>query len=228
MTCVCVIPARGGSKGIPRKNLQLVGGRPLISRAIDTVLKSGIADAVYVSTDDPEIAEVSTYSGADIIMRPITLAEDHSTSEGALLHALDELRLSHGELLFVQATTPLLEPHDLIKLRSSLQGSDSSLTVTEFHGFLWRANGDGSLSGFNHDPLVRHRRQDLQSHEFLENGAAYLFGIKGFLNSRHRFFGRVGYTSMPRIRSVEIDTVEDLELVNHIYSTLYSTETNSG
>ncbi|MGA1387223.1 MAG: hypothetical protein ACO33D_02730 [Ilumatobacteraceae bacterium] len=74
----------------------------------------------------------------------------------------------------------------------------------------------------NHDPLVRQRRQEISKREYLENGAAYLMSVNGFLRMRHRFFGRIGYSVMPRIRSIEIDSPEDLLLANQIYATLNS------
>lgn len=220
MSVTCIIPARGGSKGIPRKNLQLVGGIPLIDRAIKTVMESGVADSVFVSTEDPEIAAHAVSSGAEHVPRPEILATDEASSESALLYSLDALGVTDGLLLFVQTTTPLLQPEDLHRLLEAKEDFDSCLTVTESHGFVWRETADGSLTGVNHDPLMRKRRQESTNHEFLENGAAYLVSVNGFIQARHRFFGRIGYSIMPRIRSLEIDSPEDLVLVNHVLATL--------
>ena len=220
MSITCIIPARGGSKGITRKNLQLIGGVPLIDRAINTVITSGVADAVFVSTEDPEIASHAVAMGAQHVPRPADLATDHASSESALLYSLETLKITDGLLLFVQTTTPLLQPEDLRKLVNSMEGFDSCLTVTDSHGFLWRETPDGSLEGVNHDPHLRMRRQDMVNREFLENGAAYLMSVKGFFRARHRFFGRIGYSVMPRIRSLEIDSPEDLLLANHVLATL--------
>jgi CMP-N-acetylneuraminic acid synthetase len=222
MSITCVIPARGGSKGIPRKNLQHVGGLPLIDRAILAVVQSGVASAIFVSTEDSEIASRAIACGAELIQRPESLATDEISSENVLLHALETTGIQEGRLLFVQTTTPLLEPDDLRSLVSSTEGFDSSLTVTESHAFVWRESNDGRLSGVNHDPLVRQRRQEISKREYLENGAAYLMSVNGFLRMRHRFFGRIGFSVMPRIRSIEIDSPEDLLLVNQIYATLNS------
>ncbi|WP_235018115.1 cytidylyltransferase domain-containing protein, partial [Thermomonospora echinospora] len=88
---LCVIPARGGSKGIPRKNLAPVGGRPLVVRAVDAAVAAPHVDVVVVSTDDAEIAGVAAAAGARIVTRPADLSGDTASSESALLHALDEL-----------------------------------------------------------------------------------------------------------------------------------------
>lgn len=220
MSVTCIIPARGGSKGIPRKNLQLVGGVPLIDRAVNTVIESGIADVVFVSTEDPEIASHAVASGAKHVPRPEHLADDHATSESALLYSLETLGIIDGLLLFVQTTTPLLQPADLRKLRESMDDFDSCLTVTESHSFIWRETSDGSLEGVNHDSNVRKRRQDLTNKEFLENGAAYLMSVNGFVRAQHRFFGRIGYSIMPRSRSLEIDSPQDLVLANQVLAAL--------
>jgi CMP-N-acetylneuraminic acid synthetase len=221
MTITCVIPARGGSKGILRKNLQLVGGVPLIDRAISTVAESGVADHIVVSTDDSEIASRATALGATYLSRPNELSSDSATSEDVLIHALDKLGVTTGDMLFVQTTTPLLEAADLRNLQQSHIGCDSSLTVTEWHGFLWRPTPDGSLTGINHNSNLRLRRQDRDHVELLENGGAYLMSISGFLRARHRFFGRIGYSLMPMLRSIEVDGPDDLALVQRIYQLLY-------
>ena len=227
MSVICIIPARGGSKGIPRKNLQEVGGIPLIDRAIQTVTNSAVADHIIVSTEDAEIANHATQLGATHVQRPIELATDEATSESVLLHTLQALGVTAGDLLFVQTTTPLLYSSDLQDLVKNHAGYDSSLTVTESHGFLWRSTTDGSLTGVNHDPQKRLRRQDIDGAEYLENGAAYLMRIEGFIAARHRFFGRIGCSIMPRSRSVEVDNMDDLLLVRLIDKALAERQQNN-
>ena len=92
MTVAAVIPARGGSKGVPRKNIRMVGGKPLIAYMIDSAIKAKLLDRVFVSTDDYEIAEVSRRYGAEVIMRPAEISGDKASSESALLHALSFLK----------------------------------------------------------------------------------------------------------------------------------------
>ena len=215
-----LIPARGGSKGIIRKNLQTVGGIPLLSRSINAAKMSQVADSICVSTDDDEIRSLALSHDVEVIQRPSELALDTSTSEEAISHFLRVFNLTSGLLVMIQATSPFLSGGDIKALVDTCEKFDTALTVTQSHSFLWRAAPDGSLVGVNHESSVRLRRQDLHQQEFIENGAAYGMDIRGFLTYRHRFFGRIGHVEMPRIRSLEIDSSQDLELANIIETTL--------
>jgi len=215
-----LIPARGGSKGIPRKNLQKVGGIPLVARSIAAAKEAAISDAVFVSTDDPEIRKLSLSCGAEVIQRPPELSLDTSPSEDAISHFLDATGTRIGTLVMIQPTSAFIAGSDLRMLVATCQTFDTALTVTASHSFLWRSGSDGSLTGVNHDSSVRHRRQDLVNREFVENGAAYGMSIEGFRQHRHRFFGRIGFVEMPQLRSLEIDSPEDLDLANAICATL--------
>ena len=113
---VAVIPARGGSKGVPRKNVRKVGGIPLIARAITSARAADGIDRVVVSTDDHEIAAVARAWGAEVGTRPAELSGDTASSESALEHAIDELArlgIEVGILVFLQATSPFIDPADL-------------------------------------------------------------------------------------------------------------------
>jgi CMP-N-acetylneuraminic acid synthetase len=214
VSCICIIPARGGSKGIPHKNLSTVGGRTLINRAVQTVLESEVAQHVYVSTDSIDIAAEASSSGAQVIERPAELATDDATSESVLLHGLSTLGIHQGSLLFVQVTSPLLLADDIRRLCELHEQYDSAFTASLSHRFLWEIHPDGSASGINHDPTRRLRRQDIGNQQAQENGAAYLMDLEQFLQYEHRFFGKIGVSLMPALRSIEIDTEEDLIMAN--------------
>ena len=155
---VAIIPARGGSKGVPGKNLRPVGGVPLVVRAVRSCLAAETVDLVYVSTDDLDIATAARKAGADIIWRPATLAGDLASSEAALLHGLEELAergLDPSVLLFVQCTSPFLDPADLdagVRLIRSGR-ADSAFSAVASYEFLWRdvdptaAPGTGTVGG---------------------------------------------------------------------------------
>ena len=209
-----LIPARGGSKGIPKKNLQTVGGIPLISRAVLAAQAAAVTNDVYVSTDDQEIASTALSNGAKVITRPAEFSTDKSSTEDAVLHFLQTMHITSGIVVFVQPTSPFVRGEDIKRLSETCMSYDSCLTVTSSHGFLWKREHDGTVSGVNHASTVRLRRQDLSESEFLENGAAYGMRVEQFLQTRHRFFGRIGYVEMPRTRSIEIDGIEDLHLAN--------------
>ncbi|GAA2046144.1 N-acylneuraminate cytidylyltransferase [Agromyces tropicus] len=212
-----IIPARGGSQGLPGKNVARVGGVPLVARAVHAALAAERIGRVVVTTDDEEIAEVARGAGAELVERPADLAGATASSESALLHALDVLgaRDRAPVTVFIQATSPFIDPADLDAAvhRVETGERDVVFAATPTHGFLWRERADdadgASAIGVNHDPGDRPRRQDRQP-EFLETGAFYVLRTDGFLRARHRFFGRVGIQRVHPDTAVEIDDAADL------------------
>jgi N-acylneuraminate cytidylyltransferase len=210
-----IIPARGGSKGIPRKNLRYVGGVPLVGRAIQTAKAASSVGAVFVSTDDTEIAAAAKTYGAEVIERPSELGADDTSSEAVLLHALDVMaaRGEEPELTaFVQCTAPLITSADIDGVVTALdaESADSAFAAAGFHGFLWKIDASGAR-GVNHAHTERKRRQDL-SPTYLEAGSVYVFRTSGFRAARHRFFGRIAVYEIPVSRCVEIDDEADIGL----------------
>ncbi len=114
---VAIIPARGGSKGIPRKNIVPVAGKPLVAWSIEAARRASTVQRVFVSTDNGEIAEIAKQWGAEIIGRPVELSGDTASSESALIHALDVLKNEQDYmpdiLAFLQCTSPLTLPEDI-------------------------------------------------------------------------------------------------------------------
>ncbi|MBX4171847.1 acylneuraminate cytidylyltransferase [Rhodococcus sp. DMU2021] len=212
---VAIIPARGGSKGIPRKNLAKVGGRELVVRAIETCRDAALIHTVVVSTDDQEIAQIARSAGAEVVMRPDFLATDTASSEDALIHVLDTLK-HRGETpditAFVQCTSPFIRAEDLDSAITRLreQSASTVLSVTHSHRFIWRLE-NGTLVGANHSGLKRQRRQDLEP-QYLETGAFYIMQTQGLIESRSRFFGKTIGQEVPEWTSLEIDTPTDLDL----------------
>jgi YrbI family 3-deoxy-D-manno-octulosonate 8-phosphate phosphatase len=208
---LAVIPARGGSKGVPGKNLARVGGLPLVARAVRAALGAQRITRVAVSTDDPEIAAAATQAGAVLVRRPAELSGDTASSESALLHAVEAL--SHGDdpdiVVMIQATSPFLTSGELDALvRAVADGADSAFTAAPFHGFVWRDAEDAT--GVNHEASGRQRRQDREP-EWLETGAAYAMRTAGFRAAGHRFFGRTVAVPTDPARVLEIDEPADLE-----------------
>lgn len=218
---VAVIPARGGSKGVPRKNLRRVGGIPLIARAIATARAADQVDRVVVSTDDPQIAAVAREWGAEVVTRPAELSGDTASSESAVEHALDELArfgIAVGIVILVQATSPFIDPADLDAAVERVRAAESDVvfSAVESWGFLWRtAPGATGAVGINHDHRRRPRRQEREP-EFLETGAFYVMDAAGFREARHRFFGSIGVALVPEAHAIEIDTDEQLALASAI------------
>ena len=213
---LAIIPARGGSKGIPRKNVLPLGGTPLIAHTINAARAASRVDRVVVSTDDDEIATVALRYGAEVVRRPAELASDTASSEAALLHTLDTLREDEGYepdlLVFLQCTSPLTTPEDIDGTIARLidAGADSALAVTAFHYFLW-AEHEAGAHGVNHDKSVRLMRQQ-RTPEYLETGAVYVMKTAGFRAARHRFFGKTVLFDTPVERRLEIDEPEDFRI----------------
>ncbi|WP_326671984.1 acylneuraminate cytidylyltransferase [Streptomyces sp. NBC_01257] len=224
-TVLAVIPARGGSKGVPAKNLAQVGGVPLVVRAVRACLASGEVTDVVVTTDAPAVAEAARAAGESLgesarvhcVQRPEAIAGDTATSEAAVLHALDTYEAEHGRsvdvVLLVQCTSPFVAREDIDGVAAAVarEGADTAVTVAPFHGFLWR---DGSAVedhnyGVNHDKAVRPRRQD-RPEDLLETGAAYAMDAAGFRTHRHRFFGHTALVRTDPARVLEIDDPHDL------------------
>ena len=214
MSVLAVIPARGGSKSIPRKNIKLLAGRPLLAWTIEAARAAQLVDRVVVSTDDAAIATVATAYGAEVIARPAELATDTASSESALLHALDYLQESESYrpevVAFLQCTAPLITPADVdgtVRLVCQ-EGYDSAVTMAPFHYFLWRDAGDGQMMGVNHEATRRLRRQDREP-EYQEVGAVYAMRAAGLEEHRFRFFGRIGKHLISPARAFELDEPGD-------------------
>ncbi|MGW3949962.1 cytidylyltransferase domain-containing protein [Streptomyces sp. NPDC004752] len=149
---LAVIPARGGSKGVPAKNLAPVGGVPLVARAVHECRAARLVTDVVVSTDDQAIAAAARQAGAEVVLRPAAIAGDTATSEAAVLHAMDAHEALHGHtvdvVLLVQCTSPFLIREDLDGVAAAVldNGADTALTAAPFHGFVWRDAGDDPVA----------------------------------------------------------------------------------
>lgn len=217
---VAIIPARGGSKGVPRKNLRPVGGVPLVVRAVRAAAAASAVDLVVVTTDDAEIADAAAAAGARIVRRPAELAGDTASSESAVLHAMDELEgdgLTVGAVVFIQATSPFIPSGGIDEAIEHIRADrfDSVFSAHETYGFLWRRDDDDHAAAINHDFSHRPRRQDREPH-YLETGAFYAFTAEGFRAAGHRFFGRIGIIEVPERTAIEIDDEQQLALASAI------------
>jgi YrbI family 3-deoxy-D-manno-octulosonate 8-phosphate phosphatase len=231
---VAIIPARGGSQGVPGKNLRLIGGIPLVARAVRACRATRQIDHIFVSTDDPAIAAAARSAGAEVIHRPAELAGHTATSESALLHGLDEIAergIDPGVLVFVQCTSPFIRPQDLDQGVTLVTGgqADSTFSGIETYEFLWRdaddsvEPGTGAMVGQNHDAAYRPRRQDRRP-DYRETGAFYVMSVDGFRRAGHRFFGRIRVVPVSELASLEIDTAEELALADAFANVLDAPE----
>lgn len=217
MKIAAIIPARGGSKGIPDKNIKILSGQPLISYTIENAKRSGLIERVFVSTDSLEIERISKAYGAEVILRPPEISGDRSSSEEALLDALKQIEeknsLVPDILVFLQCTSPLTLPEDINGTIQVLldEKADSAFSAAHFHYFLWKREPDGDSAGINHNKKVRPLRQEREA-QFLETGAVYAMRANGFKEAKFRFFGKTAMYVMPAERCLEIDEPFDLVL----------------
>lgn len=216
MRCIAVIPARGGSKGVPRKNLRKVGGVSLIGRSVLAARGAAAVDTVIVSTDDPEIAEEARRHGARVIRRPDEISGDTASSESAVLHVLDTLEAEGARpsvVAFLQCTSPFTRPEDVeAVLEPVVSGRTAcAFSATDDHGFLWQMTDEGYAVGVNHDHLQpRKRRQDLPR-TLRETGAVYAFDAAAFRRTGTRFCGPAAAVPL-EVPPLEIDSLDDFRL----------------
>ena len=212
MTLLALIPARGGSKGIPRKNIKLFCGKPLLQWSIDVALAAPSVDRVVVSTDDSEIAEIARAGGADVpFLRPPELSSDLASGIEPVLHALHQLP-DVSDILLMQPTSPLRLVDDvegIISLRKRMD-CDSIVSVTpsaKHPAWMYAMSTDQLITPFFDQPDVSCRQQ-LPS-AFLLNGALYM-ASRSLLEQKRSFLtgNTVGYV-MPAVRSVDIDSLLD-------------------
>jgi len=218
---VAIIPARGGSKGIPRKNLVDVCGKPLIAWSILQARNASHIDSVWVTSDDDEILAVAESFGSRPIRRPIEISGDQASSESAWLHALDTIEaqgVAVNLVVAMQATSPIRESSDLDGGLQTLQeqGFDSLLSVAEVEDFFtWRIGPDGGAESVNYDYRNRKRRQQIEK-QFLENGSFYIFRPEQLRSGNNRLGGRIGLFVMGRHKMFQIDNPEDIGLCSAV------------
>jgi len=231
MEILAIIPARGGSRGIPRKNVQLIAGEPLIAHTIKSARKSEYITRIIVSTDDKEIAEISKVFGAEVVLRPAEISGDTASSEAALLHTIGYLKKNEGYFpdltVFLQCTSPLALAEDIDRTIALLlnTATDCAFSASESHQFLWITRRNGFAQGINHDPEIRPRRQEMEL-QYRENGAVYAMRTEGFVRAGRRFFGKISLSVMPPERSLDIDEPLDLEIAEFLIKR--STDTEKG
>ena len=219
LNVTALIPARGGSKGIPGKNIKNFEGKPLISHTIEYALSSKhLINNIIVSTDDDQIAAVSKASGAEIIERPKHLATDIATTESVIEHAISLIEPQPDIIILLQPTSPLRPKGSLEKAINKFidGGFDSLLSLSPTHNFFW--NIDSDIAHSEYDYNKRPRRQDIEAAEikYIENGSIYIFTKDSFMLNNNRLGGKIGYIIFDEEYGHEIDTPQDLKILEQI------------
>lgn len=224
---IAIIPARGGSKRIPRKNIKVFCGKPIISYAIAAAKESGLFDHIVVSTDDEEIAQIASESGAEIpFVRPAELANDFTATTPVIAHAIEAcsvLGWTFDNVCCIYPAVPFIQIDDLIGAIRRLTGgkADYCFPVTEYPSAIQRALrrlSNGKMQPFYPEFEVA-RTQDLEP-AYYDAGQFY-WGKSGAWRSNANIHScGLGYT-IPNWRVVDIDTPEDWVRAEMLYKTVF-------
>lgn len=221
---IAIIPARGGSKRIPRKNIKEFHGKPMIAYSIEAAKKSGCFDEIIVSTDDQEIADIAIKYGAEVpFLRPAKIADDHATTIDVMQHAIDwccNHNLNATHYCCIYATAPFIKPNRLIEGGKIINNNayDYVFSATSFAFPIQRAlklNELGSLSMFNPEHF-NSRSQDLE--EAYHDAGQFYWGTKSaFMTGKPFFSSNSQMVQLPRKEVQDIDTAEDWEYAERLY-----------
>ena len=211
MNIVSIIPARGGSKGVPNKNKRLFLGHPLVAHSIMYSQSSNKISKTFVSTDDLEIMQISKKYGAEVIERPANISGDKSTTESAIEHAISSMEEKPDVIVLLQPTSPIRPKNSLDKALDSFitQKKDSLLSLSPTHNFFWQLSDN--IAKPHYDFMNRPMRQQMKQEDirYIENGSLYIFNTNHFLKHSNRLGGDIGYIIFDEDYSKEIDTEFD-------------------
>ncbi|MGC9337718.1 MAG: cytidylyltransferase domain-containing protein [Candidatus Cloacimonadia bacterium] len=222
---LAIIPARGGSKGLPNKNIKPLAGKPLIAYTIESALSSSKVDRLIVSTDDEKIAEVAVNYGAEIpFMRPSELAQDSSKAIDVYIYTLKRLNslgpIQYDDFLVLQPTSPLRTSSDIdsgVEIFYTKE-ADSVISVTKApHPPIWakKIDENGTLSEYFNIDTSTKNRQDFEQ-AYIPNGAVFILKLSLIEKSRTYYFNKTYAYEMPMERSVDIDNQIDFELADFL------------
>lgn len=219
---LALVPARGGSKGLPGKNIRSLCGRPLIQWSIDTALACDEIDAVVVSTDDEQIAAVAAAAGAEVpFLRPPALAGDTASSIDVVIHALDFLERNgrvFDIVLLLEPTSPLREVADIqVALRRMVDtGAAAIVSVCRAESthpaFMFRTTGQGRLEPFLSASPTGVRRQEIEPLFYLE-GTLYASTVEALRERRSFYHEDTLAYEVAKWKALEIDDIEDFQMV---------------
>lgn len=226
MRILCVIPVRGGSKGIPRKNLKPIAGKPLVAWTIGQALEAKealesdhILD-VIVSTDDAELAEIARQYGAEVpFMRPAHLAEDTTATEPVMEHAIEFMTQAGRRpdaVMLLQATSPVRLPGTLERAvrQFAASDSDSMVGVIPIGPFIWTASEPPVAQ---YEVMARPRRQELtrETFRYRENGSMYITKTELYEEIHNRLGGKIELFLLEEVEGVDIDAPIDFTLAEY-------------
>lgn len=220
MEILSIIPARGGSTGIPMKNLRKLRGKPLLYYSIRSSLNSRFISRTIVSTDNAKITKYALSQKVEVIKRPKKLANNVAPIEPTMKHVLTVLERKEKYrpdlIVLLHNTSPLRTSKHIDEAINLLTKKkyDSILSGYRSHQFLWKEK-NGLVYPINYDPAKRPNRQQIKT-EFIENGAIYVTSYKSFMKTFVRISGKTGMYIMPEDLSVDINDESDLVIASNI------------
>ena len=219
MTCIAIIPARAGSKGLPGKNTALINGKSLVQLAIESALAIPEITRVVVTSDDVSIQKIASELGAEVVVRPVELAQDNSPIELAILHALADLNLDPTPtdvLTVIQPTSPLRDKQLLATsinnfIKNGSQGSVFGVVEVEHHpAKMLVINGEFVVPLTKVEDLSAPRQQ--LDRVVRQSGSIYITNLQQFLSHGTLFVNPVGWVAVSSAEAIDIDTAQDLAL----------------
>jgi len=219
MSCIAIIPARAGSKGLPGKNTVLIEGKSLVQLAIESALSIPEITRVVVTSDDVSVQKIASDLGAEVVVRPAGLAQDNSPIESAILHALAELNLdptSTDVLTVIQPTSPLRDKQLLATsisnfIKNGSQGSLFGVVEVEHHpAKMLVVNGEFVVPFTKVEDLSAPRQQ--LDRVVRQSGSIYITNLQQFLSLGTLFINPVGWVAVSGAEAIDIDTAQDLAL----------------
>jgi|TARA_B100001964_G_scaffold243228_1_gene320492 N-acylneuraminate cytidylyltransferase len=221
MNVIVVIPARGDSKRIPRKNILPLGGKPLISYTIEDAKNARSVDRVFVSTDDNEIARVSRKYGSEIILRPPELATDTASTLSVLLHSLDYLKdiefYIPDVVVLLQCTSPFRKEDDIDNAIHAFVDKKVDALFSAFHftKYIWQVGKEG-VESVNFDYSKDFWREQEFPPQYQANGSIFVYTPRVLREAIGLFAGKMAIYEMDYLNSIQVDTYEDFQLCEYI------------
>lgn len=220
---LAIIPARGGSKGLPRKNIVDLVGKPLIAWSIEASLNSKYINKTIVSSDDDEILKIAKLYKAELIKRPDKYATDDASSEIVVKHVIKELTKYndiYDYIVLLQPTSPLRDAIEIDTAFDKLFKTDATalISVCAVDNKILKAfkqNNSGFIEGISNNQYPFMRRQDLPK-TYLSNGAIYIIKVDEFIKNSSFYTDKTISYEMDNVKSLDIDTQEELNKVTNI------------
>lgn len=218
MKIISLIPARGGSKGIPKKNLSVIAGTTLLGLKVAQA-KMTLANEIWVSTDNPEIKAEAIKNGAYVLDRPDSLSTDEASTDSMLIHAVECIPCEPDDIIvLLQTTSPLIEVNSINSCISQLienKSLGSVITIRESHPFMWVTKNGFSWEPSGHTRDLRPRRQDLDRGGW-ETGGCYAIRVSAIQKQGVRYPAPTGTVNVSFLESIDIDTPQDLEMARNL------------